>query len=67
MKTFEFRGLRVYWSATYEDQQAWRCFKSSSGITIAIWVTQSHPGADHPQSQAALNLAQVVASAKQAR
>jgi hypothetical protein len=64
MKTFVFGGVKVHWSATYEDQQAWRCLKSPTGTPFAIWASQNHPGADDPRSHWAVDLAQVVASAK---
>lgn len=66
MRTFNLRGLKVHWSATYEDQQAWRCV-TSGGVRFAVWATQAHPGAGNPRSRRALDLARVVASAEPVR
>jgi hypothetical protein len=60
-RTFTFGGVKVYWSGTYEDQQAWRCIKSRVGPTV-LMATQSIPGAQEG-SHWARDLARVVASA----
>jgi hypothetical protein len=67
MRTFHLHGVSVHWSATYEDQQAWRCIKSPTGTRFAIWTSQSHPGGDDSRSPRTLHLAEVVASAQQRR
>jgi hypothetical protein len=67
MATFHLRGLSVHWSATYEDQQAWRCVKSPAGVRFAIWTSQSHAGGDDSRSRRTLDLAKVVASAEPIR
>jgi hypothetical protein len=45
MHTFEANGVHVEWSATYEDQQAWRCL-TVDGKQIAITAHRSVPGDD---------------------
>ncbi len=67
MHTFTLSGVSVSWSATYEDQQAWRCV-NSGGTSVLIQATASVSGDDSLnnsiQRQDALNLATLVAYAK---
>jgi hypothetical protein len=67
MKTFRLAGVNVFWSATYEDQQAWRCVRRGH-VTILLQSGQSIPGDDGTNTpktlRDALLLARLVASAR---
>jgi hypothetical protein len=45
MHTFEANGVTVKWSATEEDQQAWRCL-AVSGTQVVIEAVRSISGDD---------------------
>lgn len=49
MHTFEANGLPVKWSATYQDQQAWRCL-AVDGTEIEISASRSVWGDDSLRS-----------------
>jgi hypothetical protein len=49
MHTFEANGLTVKWSATYQDQQAWRCL-AVNGTEIGISASRSVSGDDSLRS-----------------
>jgi hypothetical protein len=67
MKTFRIAGVNVFWSATYEDQQAWRCVRRGH-VTILLQSGQSIPGDDGTNTpktlRDALLLARLVAYAR---
>ena len=41
--TFRMNGITVFWSATYEDQQAWRCLRLA-GRPVVVTASRSVPG-----------------------
>lgn len=45
MHAFHINGAVVSWSATYEDQEAWRCFARGS-VRFVISASRSIPGDD---------------------
>lgn len=45
MHTFKANGVNVQWSATYEDQQAWRCL-TVNGKQVLIQASRSVSGDD---------------------
>jgi hypothetical protein len=67
IKTFRLNGVNVYWSATYEDQQAWRCL-TRSHLHVVLSASRSVPGDDTTSTTAgrrdALYLARLVAFAR---
>ncbi len=67
MHTFALNGVSVFWSATYEDQQAWRCV-DTGGTNVLIQASASVSGDDSLDTslrrQDALALATLVAYAK---
>lgn len=64
VKSFRVNGFRVYWSATYADQQAWRCLRHGR-TRIVLSSSQSIPGDDTTSTPAkrndALDLVRLVA------
>jgi hypothetical protein len=70
MKTFRIGGVKIYWSATYEDQQAWRCITRGRRQTLlqsAVSISGDDGLASAKQRRDALNLARVVAYAQPVR
>lgn len=67
MRTFHLNGFTVYWSATYEDQQAWRCI-TDGRLHIGLEASRSIPGDDTTKTPAklrhALDLVRLVAYAR---
>lgn len=67
MKTFRLNGVDVYWSATYEDQQAWRCI-TGNHLHLVLSSNRSVPGDETTTTAAdrrdALYLARLVAFAR---
>jgi hypothetical protein len=63
MHTFHFGAIAVYWSATFEDQQAWRCVKGADGTTTVILASESVYGAARWHDRVNAQLARIVASA----
>jgi hypothetical protein len=65
MRVFRVNALRIRWSGTYEDQQAWRCIKSGNASLI-VSASRSISGdsaLDTPKRvHDALVLARVVAN-----
>jgi hypothetical protein len=43
LHTFRMNGVTVFWSATYEDQQAWRCLRRARR-SIVLTASRSVPG-----------------------
>jgi hypothetical protein len=70
MRVYSVARVQVNWSATYEDQQAWRCLRRR-GTNIVIVAARSIPGDDALDTRArrrrARELTRVVASARLAR
>jgi hypothetical protein len=66
MKTFRFGGIRVAWSTTYEDAQAWRCVTSARAAPVTILVSSAGSGNDPERvvNQRAAAIARMVASAE---
>jgi len=66
MHVFALNGVRVRWSGTFVDQQAWRCIERG-GVTARIFAARSIAGDDSlgtPKARAdALELARIVAGA----
>jgi hypothetical protein len=63
MKTFRFGRIKVAWSTTYEDSQAWRC--ASPAVTILV---SSGGSGNDPQAivnRRARAIAEMAASAQQ--
>jgi hypothetical protein len=65
MHVFRVNGVRIRWSGTYEDQQAWRCV-TSGNVSLIISASRSISG-DSPLNTPrrvhdALLLARVVAN-----
>jgi hypothetical protein len=63
-RTFRVNGVKVYWSATTEDQQAWRCF-TVGHTPILLSSSQSIFGDDYLNTPTrvrdALDLARLIA------
>jgi len=64
MHTFRANGVLVFWSATYEDQRAWRCL-TRAGTTVILTASRSVSGDDMLNSPSrrrdALDLVRLVA------
>lgn len=43
MHVFRVNGLRIRWSGTYEDQQAWRCV-TSGNVSLIVGASRSISG-----------------------
>ncbi len=69
MKTFRMNGVNVSWSATYEDQQAWRCLKVGH-TTLVLTASRSVAGDDALNTPSrrrdALDLVRLVAYVRRA-
>jgi hypothetical protein len=63
MKLFRFGGVRVRWSTTYSDAQAWRCAKRQ-GRWIHFYA--SAPGYGSASGPSPRSLALMIASARRA-
>lgn len=67
MHTFRMNKVTVRWSATYEDQKAWRCF-SKGHIAFSVLASASVPGDDNlttaRRRRDALTLVQLIAYIK---
>ena len=66
MKTFRFGRIKVAWSTTYEDSQAWRCVTPAQSAPITILVSSTGSGNDPVRvvNERAAASAEMVASAK---
>jgi hypothetical protein len=61
MHTLHVNGKAVEWSATYNDQQAWRCLTTKGGQPFAISGSGSVPGDDNLSNARGLRDAQTLA------
>ena len=59
-KTFQLDGNRVFWGQTFNEQQAWRCIRTRSGLWVRLAAASPQP----PSKLADSGLGRVVASAK---
>jgi hypothetical protein len=70
MHTFSLNGVRVFWSATYEDQHAWRCL-TRGGMAVILTASRSVPGDDNlstpRQRRDALDLVRLIALSERLR
>ena len=71
MHTFiSLNGVRVRWSATYEDQHAWRCL-TRDGMAVILTASRSVAGDDSlitpRQRHDALDLVRLIASSERLR
>jgi hypothetical protein len=66
MQTFRIAGVRVAWSATFEDAQAWRCIAQPGRAAVNVSVSSVGMGNDPRQivEARAHALAETVASAR---
>jgi hypothetical protein len=58
-RTYPFGSIRVYWGATYVDQDYWRCVRNGS---VTISASYAHTG--YGPSSRRRQIAAMVASAK---